>query len=87
MELDDDGEFKNGSKGSFRLCKSGVASILHTITEVDVAKNKWNKAITMGFVRNNPSKPKHCYMWHVSSLLTYLKEFKEEDLQISNDPE
>jgi hypothetical protein len=37
MELDGNGEPRNVSKGSFRLCKSGVASIINTITDIDVA--------------------------------------------------
>jgi hypothetical protein len=40
MELDSNGEPRNVSKGSFRLCKSGVASVINTITGIDVANDK-----------------------------------------------
>jgi hypothetical protein len=73
MELDSSGKPRNASKGSFRLCKSGVATVLNTITDVDVANDKWNKAITMNFLRENPVKPKRWYMWPISDLFKYIK--------------
>jgi hypothetical protein len=87
MEISKDGEHKNASKGSFRLCKSGVASVINTITDIDVAKDKWNKAVTMSFLRQNPVTPKHWYMWSVGDLFKYFKEFDEGVFQSSSDPE
>jgi hypothetical protein len=75
MEPDSNGEPRNVSTGSFRLCKSGVASVINTITNIDVAKDKWNKAVTMSFLRENPVTPKHWYMWPISDLFKHLKEF------------
>jgi hypothetical protein len=61
--------------------------VLNIITDVDVANDKWNKAVTMSFLRENPVNPKHWYMWPISDLFKYLKEFDEGIFQKRNDSE
>jgi hypothetical protein len=41
----------------------------------------------MSFLRENPVKPKHWYMWPISDLFKYIKEFDEGIFQSSKDPE
>jgi hypothetical protein len=48
---------------------------------------KWNKAVTMSFLRENPVTPKHFYIWPISELFKYLKEFDVGIFQTRPDPE
>jgi hypothetical protein len=63
--------------------------VINIITNIDIANDRWNKAVTMSFLRVNPVTPKHWYMWPISDLFKYIKEFDEGVFQEKSvtDPE
>jgi hypothetical protein len=78
VEEDLDGELANIPARAYDSARSGVASLLSSIFNVNLAERKWNKLLSKSFHKEHPSKPRHFVVWQITDLLNYLRNFSSD---------
>jgi hypothetical protein len=78
VEENPEGELVNIPASAYNLAKSGVASLLSSIFNINLADRKWNKLLAKAFQKEHPSKPRHFTVWQITDLLNYLRNFSSD---------